>query len=214
VALDQQRVKLISDYSEVRAEKQFKKMGFKVTRLDRNQPTKRPDFLITDSSGPVLVAEVKTILSAGYLDDRGAHVSMLDPGFLDSGTFGIEVNFAGIDQAISYAVGQYQSLVSADPSLGEVPLAVVLFFDFFADHFMLYPRKMADFPNVSGLLKLEEDRLIREMAQKFTLDELRGIIESGSMRGFPPNTKEFRLLQNECARLSLPSHFVMRCVES
>lgn len=133
---------------------------------------------------------------------------------MNRGIYRREVEFTHIDEALQKASGQYRSLLAAEPDRVGLPFAVVLFTDFFADHLYLYPRRMEAFPDVSGILSLEEDRLIREAAHAMSLGDLKTRIDSGSMKGLPPNTKEFRLLRNECARNPLPAHFVMACIES
>src|SRR5712692_2720005 len=78
----------ISDANERIAEECFKRSGLKPIRLDvrgRRQTTKRPEFLVNDASDkPVVVCEVKTILSAGYSKERGALVSTMDPNLYET----------------------------------------------------------------------------------------------------------------------------------
>jgi DNA-binding sugar fermentation-stimulating protein len=52
--------------NEAKAKKQFEKLRYSVKKLDRNNENRRPDFLISNSSGrPQMLCEVKTINSAG-----------------------------------------------------------------------------------------------------------------------------------------------------
>ena len=198
--------------NEAVVEKRFKKMGLRPDRLDHQGPRRRPEFLVSSSTGSVLICEVKTIFSAGYLDDRNAHASTADPKLLNTGVFSVEVSFEKIDENLADAVDKYRILKQDRPELGGLPLVVALFFDEFADHFDLYPSKMDRFPEVSGILKVERDHAIRAAAEKMTLEELAERIESGSMAGLPPNSKMFRLLENECAAVKLPRHFVEACL--
>src|SRR5438876_5047566 len=74
----------ISDANERIVEECFKRMGLKPVRLDvrgRRQKTKRTEFKVNDASGkPVVVCEVKTILSAGQSKERpGTLISTKDP---------------------------------------------------------------------------------------------------------------------------------------
>jgi DNA-binding sugar fermentation-stimulating protein len=51
--------------NEAKVKKQFEKLKYSVKQLDRNNENRRPDFLISNSSGPQMLCEVKTINSAG-----------------------------------------------------------------------------------------------------------------------------------------------------
>ncbi len=204
-------IKEQSDMNERIAEKRFRRMHMKPTRLDVQGPRKRPEFLVSDGAGPVVICEVKTIFSAAYLQERHAHVSTADENLIDSGVFGIPVDFTKINMNMTNAVSKYRTLLADRPELVNVPLVVAFFFDPFADHFDLYPRKM-EFPEVSGILKVEKDHLIRAVAEKMSLEQLEDRIASGSMAGLPPNTKAFRLVENESAKLKLPRHFVEWCI--
>ena len=55
---------------ETIVEKQFKKLGYSVTRLDRQKERPRPDFLVSRSGRPQMLCEVKAIFSAGYRRER------------------------------------------------------------------------------------------------------------------------------------------------
>jgi len=203
----------LSATNEAVAEKRFKKMGFKVERLDLQGPRRRPEFLVSDSSGPILISEVKTIFSGGYLGDRHAHVSTQDPALLNTGVFRTEIDFSRIEDDLADAVRKCKTLALDVPSLADLPLLVVFFFDPFADHFSLYPSRMAGFPGVSGIAKVEIDHAIRAKAQKMSLEELKKVLDSGSMAGWPPNSKDFRIVPNECAKYPLPRHFVDFCLQ-
>ncbi|OGP77645.1 MAG: hypothetical protein A2V86_06495 [Deltaproteobacteria bacterium RBG_16_49_23] len=198
--------------NEAVAEKCLKKMGFRVKRLDRQGPRRRPEFLVLDSSGPILLCEVKTIFSGGYLHDRNVHVSTEDSALLDTGTFQNEINFSRIDECLCNAIGKCRTLGEDVPALVNLPLLVVFFFDFFADYFDFYPCRMERFPEVSGVATIEVDHEIRKRAKSMSLQDLKATIESGSMKGWPPNSKGFVVVPNECAASPLPSHFLHRCL--
>lgn len=212
IMIDPAYISTISLANEAVVEKRFKKMTFRPERLDYQGPRRRPEFLVSDSAGPVVVCEVKTIFSAGYLHDRNAHASTADPKLLNTGAFSVEVNREKIDENLADAVDKYRTLVSDRPELRDLPLVVALFFDEFADHFDLYPSKMERFPEVSGILKVEKDHAIRTAAETMTLAELEERIETGNMGGLPPSSKMFRLVENECAAVRLPRHFVDTCL--
>jgi DNA-binding sugar fermentation-stimulating protein len=67
--LDDNEAQRFSDDSEAVVKKQFEKLRYAVKKLDRPTGNARPDFLISDSSGPRMLCEVKAILSFGYIAD-------------------------------------------------------------------------------------------------------------------------------------------------
>lgn len=208
--IDPQLMQAVSDGNEAVAEKRFKKLGFKTERLDRGGPRKRPDFLVHDSRGPLLVAEVKTIHSAGYLRDHNVHVSTLDPRLAEIEGFSIDVDFH--EEKLVEATEQRSHLVEDRPALAGLPFVVVLFSDVHADHFQLMPTAMEAFPEISGLLKIERDHAREKVIKGMSTPEMERRILTDDMRGLPPPSKEFLLLQNECAGVRLPAHFVDQCV--
>ena len=212
MSLDSRQTQAISEYNEVVAEKRFRKMGFAVDCLDRQGPRSRPEFLVSDSTGSVLVSEVKTIFSAGYLQDRNAHASTLDTSLAGTGVYGVDIDFR--EDVLEDSVRKYRCLIEDHPEFKNVPFAVVLFADWLADHFNLRPRRMERFPDISGLLKVEKDFEILQVVKGMSLEDLRDRIATGSMKRLPASSKQFRLLENECATQRLPEHFVSRCIVS
>jgi hypothetical protein len=211
-------VKVVSDENEGIVEKRFKRICLSPIRLDkvgkRKRPDrKRPDFLVNDgASRPVLICEVKTILSGGHVKDKQFLASTADPDHFDKGSFVFDIDFTDMDNALANAVSKYRELIEDRPELARVPLVVAFFFDFFADHFDLYRADMDRFKDVAGILKVERDHVIDAVASKMSQTDLEARCESKSMAGMPPNTKVFRLLKNTCARLKLPRDFVARCI--
>jgi len=193
-------------------EKRFKRLHYKTKRLDVRGPKSRPDFLILDSSGPQLICEVKTVFSAGFLSGRNTHISTHDPRLLNTGTFYNEIDFSKIDDNLSDAVSKYHCLITDCPEFKAVPLAVAFFFDFFANYFDYYPRRMEHFPEVSGILKIVKDRAIERIAKKMRLIELERRIKTKDLSSFPPSSMDFLLVENQCANLRLPKHFVSACI--
>src|SRR2546428_13058044 len=102
------------------AEKRFKRMGLRVQRLDVQGPRSRPEFLVSDSSGPVVVCEVKTIFSAGYDQEKKAHASTADPDFVGRGSFVIPIDLTKIEENLTNAVSKYRTLL-ADLQAREYP---------------------------------------------------------------------------------------------
>ena len=210
--LNSSRLQEIALANELVIEQQFRSLQYKTKRLDVQGPRSRPDFLISDNSGPQLICEVKTIFSAGFLSGRNAHISTHDPKLLNTGTFHNQIDFRKIDDNLSDAVSKYRCLIADCPELRTVPLAVALFFDFFADYFDYYPKRMEDLPEVSDILKIVEDRAIEKIAGKMSLKELERRIKTKDISTFPPSRKDFVLVENECANFRLPKHFISACI--
>lgn len=212
MALDEKALQDASRRLEKVAEKRFKKMGYRTEWLDHQGKRKRPEFQVLDSAGPVLICEVKCRFSAGFLRDRGAHVSTMDLALLDTGVFSWTEDFEAIYRDFDDAVAKYQALIVDRPELSEVPLVVVVFFDAFADCFDRIPDDLGRFPDIAAFARVVRDRAIQEKADKITLEEIAEVLDRGSMKGFPPNSKELHLVLNRAARLDLPVDFVARCV--
>jgi hypothetical protein len=87
-------------------------LGYSVKRLDRQKPRARPDFLISNSAGPQLLCEVKTVFSGGYLQDKGVHVSMLDDNLHNFGVFQNEIDLTQISDDLADAVRKREALVA------------------------------------------------------------------------------------------------------
>lgn len=214
MSLDPNRIREISDRNETEADEQFRRLGYGPERLDRQGRRSRPEFLIYDGMRPILVCEVKTIVSGGYLRDRGAHVSTEDPAALNSGGLRTEIDFRNLEEKLADSVRKYRCLVDDRPDLRGVPLVVVLFSDFFADHFDLYPTRMEEFPEVSGLLRIERDAMLRDAARQLETKELKRRMEADDLEGLPLPSIDFRLLENECAQVAVPRSFAEKCLPS
>jgi hypothetical protein len=187
-------------------------MGYRVTRLDRRGARRRPDFLISDSSGPLFCSEVKTLFSGGYLSDRNAHLSTADPQFLNSGFFSTPVDFSNIDEKMHDAVDQFEVLVRDHPEYANLPYLVLFFFDFFADNFRLYPKRMESFPQVSGIGKVVVNHALKKAAHELPMEELAERARTGDTRDLPPPSKDIELVVNECAKVALPAQFTAACI--
>ena len=194
------------------AEKRFKKLGYTTEWLDNQGQRKRPEFLVKDSAGPVLVCEVKCRFSAGFLRGRGAHISTMDMSLLDTGVFSWTEDFEAIYDDFEDAVSKYRTLIADRPDLADMPFVVVLFFDMFADCFDRIPDDLGRFPDITAFAAVVKDRAIQEKADSMTLEELTAVLDSRSMKGFPPNSKELHLVINRAARVALPDDFIARCV--
>jgi hypothetical protein len=110
--LDSKALNQITAANEASVEKQFNKLRYSVSRLDRNAKSPRPDFLISNRAGrPEMLCEVKTVYSAGYLPDRDAHISMLDEKLHDTGMFENRIDLTRISDNLANAVRKRNALV-------------------------------------------------------------------------------------------------------
>lgn len=109
--------------NEAKVKKQFEKLKYSVKQFDRNNDNRRPDFLISNSSGrPLMLCEVKTINSAGCgVSTRNENL----------GAFRIPVDRIQkqIDDRIVYAADQRAELVEECPQFEHLPFLVALFLD-------------------------------------------------------------------------------------
>jgi hypothetical protein len=131
--INQKESKRRSDENEAAVKQQFKNLNYWVERLDsKSSKRRRPDFLISTSSGPLLLCEVKTVDSAFYPRDKKkygvehVHISTLDPKF--RGSFqGIPIDLTKIDRALADAVRQRAALIADRPETADLPLLVAIF---------------------------------------------------------------------------------------
>jgi hypothetical protein len=155
---------------EAVVEKRFKKLGYALKQLDRQKARARPDFLISNSAGPQLLCEVKTVFSGGYLRDKGVHVSMMDDS---PHNFGVvlqsEIDLSQIRDDLADAVRKRAALVADDSQFKNVPLLVAFVFDFFADFLPFYPRSFN--VGVSGILTIEKDVAMTRAFEQLPIKE-------------------------------------------
>jgi hypothetical protein len=201
----------IAAANEVSVAKQFEKLGYVVERLDHPKKTARPDFLISNSAGcPQLLCEVKTILSAGYLRERHAHVSMLDDNLANSGVFETKIDLTDINEGLASAVRKRAALVADDSSVADLPLLVAFFFDFFADFLHCLPRQMDE--HISGILTIKDDVARSAAFEKLSRQEQERRLRSGDESGLPPRSKDCVLVRNKDARRVVPQAFQLQCI--
>ena len=198
----------IAATNEVAVAKQFKKLGYKVQPLDHPNKTARPDFLIFNSDGcPLMLCEVKTLVSFGYMPDKGAHVSTRDKNLRE---FDKEIDLRDINEGLASAVRKRAALVADDPSVADLPLLVAFFFDFFADFLHCLPRRMDE--NVSGILTIKDDVAFLKAFDKLSDQEQAQRLRSGDESGLPPRSKDFVLVRNKDARRVMPQAFQLQCI--
>ena len=192
--------------------KQFEKLGYSVERLDRKSSKRpRPDFLISDRGRcRRMLCEVKTVLSAGYLPDRHANVSMQDENLTNTGVFKTNIDLTGISEGLADAVRKRRELVKDDSSFADLPLLVAFYFDFFANHLHCYPRTFD--ANVSGILAIKEDVARNKAFEELSEEEQQRRLRTGSVDDLPPPSKDFVLVRNKAALRVLPKDFQLRCI--
>jgi hypothetical protein len=220
--------------NELVVKEQFENLKYLVTRLDhRKSNRQRPDFLISNPSGPQMLCEVKTVDSGGYPRDKRVygvehvHISTLDPEF--RGKFqNIPINLSKIDEGLASAVRKRKALVEDEPHFADLPLLVAFFFDFFAEYLFSYPRSFNErdesFREVSGILTIERDvarnkafeQLSREEQERLLRAELEraGLTETTPELDddLPPHSKNFALVRNKTAIREVPPDFQIQCI--
>jgi hypothetical protein len=201
-------VNRIAAANELAVKKQFEKLKYSVDRLDRKKEKRaRPDFLVSRSGRPQMLCEVKAILSAGYLHNKGVHVSTLDENLRK---FEIPIDLKNIDDCLSDAVHQRAVLVEDCPQFKRLPLLVALFFDPFADFLHCYPRTFNE--DVSGILTIEPDVARTKAFAKLSREEQERRLRTGQAAGLPPHSKDFALVRNKAARRKVPKDFQIQCI--
>jgi hypothetical protein len=195
---------------EAVVEKRFKKLRYSVRRLDFQGERARPDFLVSNSSGPQMLCEVKTVFSGGYLRDKDVHVSTLDEKLSNFGVFQNEIDRTKIDECLASAVHKHAAVADDEKSLKNVPLLVAFAFDFFADFLHAYPRTFNE--DVSGILTIEIDRARLKAFEQLGIEEQEQRIRNPEFTaGLPPHSKEFVLVRNKAARRKVQKHFQFQC---
>ena len=208
--LNSKTLNQIAAANEAVVEKQFKKLRYSVRRLDRKTKRPRSDFLIANRAGrPEMLCEVKTVLSARYLPDRDAHISMLDEKLCDTGVFENQIDLTRISDNLADAVRKRNALVEDDPRFAKLPLVVAFFFDFFSDFLPFYPPTMDQ--EISGILTIEIDAALTKAFGKLSVEEQELRLRTGFAAGLPPNSKGFALVRNKTARRRVPQDFQLRC---
>jgi hypothetical protein len=208
--------------TETDVAEQFQKLGYSVKKLDRkSSKRRRPDFLISNSSGRQMLCEVKTVDSGGYLRDKGVHVSMFDEKLSNSGVFETEIDLRKIDGGLADAVDKRKALVEDDSSYADLPLLVAFAFDFFAEYLHCYPRSFGErderFREVSGILTIARDiersktfaKLSDEEQERRVKAEFEGNAEVNDH--LPPRSTDFVLVRNKAAVRPVPKDFQRRC---
>ena len=200
--------------NEAVVEEQFKSLKYLVKRLDpKSSKRKRPDFLVSNSCGPQMLCEVKTIDSGGYMHDKGVHVSTRDETL---GKFECPVSLKKIDDNLAIAAQKYKALVEDDSSCATLPLLVAFFFDQLAEflplHRLSIEKRDERFPEVSGILTIKEDVVMPQDFKNLSRKEQERCLEKLALEDDLPHTKDFVLLQNEAALRKVPQDFERRCL--
>ncbi len=200
--------------NEAIVEEQFKSLNYLVKRLDpKSSKRKRPDFRISNSLGPQMLCEVKTIDSGGYMHDKGVFVSTRDQTL---GKFECPVSLKKIDENLAIAVGKYNALVEDDPSSADLPLLVAFFFDQLAEflpfHRLSIEKRDERFPEVSGILTIQDDVVMPTDFKNLSHEEQGRYLEKLALEDDLPHTKDFVLLENEAALRKVPPDFERQCL--
>jgi len=228
--LSQQR----SDANEAAVKTQFEKLKYVASRLDTKAANKRrrPDFLISNSAGPLLLCEVKTVDSAFYPRDKAkygvahVHISSLDHKFI--GSFqNVPIDLSTIDEALVKAISQRDALVEDQPQFADLPLLVALFLDDMAsgyDFAYSFAERSESFREVSDFLTIAQDVERNKAFAKLSDEEQEqhiraqceiadGLTPTAKVRDdLPPHTTDFVLFRNEAANREVPEKFGRQCL--
>jgi hypothetical protein len=178
-----------------------------VEPLDRKSLKRsRPEFLISNSSGPQMLCEVKAIASFGYMADQDVHISTLDDNLSH---FHKEIDLRQMHDKIADAVRQRAALINDEPKYAKLPLLVAFVFDRLAeDLFLFFPRRFDE--NVSGILTIK--RRDDGGEEELTDEELARRARANPMSMFASGRLEFVLVRNKNARRKVPKDFQLRCI--
>ena len=211
--LGAKEIRKLSDANERVVAKQFKKLGYVVEKLDRKSSKRaRPDFLIKDRDNrPQMVCEVKTIVSGGFLPDKGFHMSTRDPNL---GAFQLlrkDVNLRNMDEDLSDAVRKRSTLVEDEPKYQRLPLLVAFFFDLYANFLRFYEGTFDE--NISGIVTVKRDETTRRAFEQLSpAEQERRLFDPRWENGLPTSGKGFVLVPNRAARRVIPKDFQLRCI--
>ena len=160
-----------------------------------------------------MLCEIKTIHSAGYMHDKGVHVSTQDETL---GEFNCSVSLRKIDENLDIAVQKYKALVEDDSSCATLPLLVAFFFDQLAEflpfHRLSIKKRDERFPEVSGILTIKEDVVMPTDFKNLSHEEQERCLERLALEDALPHTKHFVFLQNEAALRKVPQDFERQCL--
>lgn len=220
-----------SDNNEAVVKEQFEKLNYVVKKLDgKGSKGRRPDFLISNSAGPQMLCEVKTVDSAFYPRDKKKYgvenvfISTLDPKF--EGEFhNIPIVGSAVENKMADAIDKREALIKDEPQYATLPLLVALFFDGFATEYL--PPFDKRFREVSGILTIAEDvernkafgKLSDEQQERHVRSELAELDRArltGTTPKFddnlPPHSKDFVLVPNKTAVRRVPEDFADLCL--
>jgi hypothetical protein len=203
MAMDGEAVNDEALENEAKVKKQFEKLNYSVERLDRNNGNRRPDFLISNSSGrPLMLCEVKTINSAGC--GVSTHNEKLQ-------AFKIPLDRMQkqIDDHTENAAAQRAELVKECPQFARLPFVVALFLNALVS-LDVYPRRFNE--DVSGILMIQPDVALGKTFDELSDAEQERRLKSGDATGLPPNSKDFVLVRNKQARRKVPKDFQDQCI--
>ncbi len=122
----------IADKNESITQSEFERRGYIVTKLDKGNSRKRPDFLIVKGSKQVIV-EVKTMLSAGRTKHNERQKAGIALSSLDNETYGKVVSFSDDDpirklkEIFGNAAQKFKEMTQDDSTKLGVPYVICIF---------------------------------------------------------------------------------------
>jgi hypothetical protein len=188
--------------NEEKIKKQFEKLKYSVKRLDRNNDNRRPEFLISDSSGrPQMLCEVKTINSAGQgVSTRNESLRKFQ--------ISLDRIQKQIDDRIEDAAHQRAELIKDCPQFKDLPFLVALFLDPLVS-LDCYGRNFNK--DVSGILMIEKDAALGKVFGELSEGEMERRFKQKDASGLPPNSNDFLLVRNKSAARKVSKDFQAQC---
>jgi hypothetical protein len=207
-----EQINRASEANELRARRVLQATGYTVERLDGKSPGKAPDWLVLQHGGPVLIVEVKSLLSGG-VSNRGLQ---LVPWTADRmGTnepHWVPVDDRKVRELVIRAREQYRAIVEKRVDLAGLPFVVAFYFSFSAgSRNVVNEDLLASFPEVSGVVREAQDWDFWDAWWKEPVEKRAWRERTRCWNGLPPYRFRWRLLTNPIAVSPLPRSFIDKC---
>lgn len=207
--LDQQLAQKYSSLYENKMGGLFKKYNLDFQKLDKKTDSRKPDYLVTNSSNKKMIVECKYVVSAGMTRDRKHHISTLDPSLPDHGVFQPN-SFEKYREVLLDARSQFNDLVNTNSQYKNIPFVVSIGSDFFADGFNFVPSNIYGITEISAIMTIERGIEQRKFFQKFSYEELEKMILGELRTHTPPESVRFKVLLNNSPKIEFNPYDFLR----
>ena len=193
----------ISNANEKKTEKRFKKLGYSFVKLDIDNNSKKPDYLVFDNlKTPIFLCEVKTINSAGIIHDTNYQASTYDSDWALNGLpCSLPDPLRKIENVLVHARSQYIEYVKANSSHKFLPFVVALFPDFFVECLEMIPCDLFGINEISAVIQIEKDHERKKIVAPMSLSEIINYMNNicKGVLGIPPPSIKWKVLINKTA---------------